>query len=208
VSFAFACIAASVPRVLVGRRARQRREELKDVWPDVVDNLASSVRAGLSLPEALTQLGEKGPESVRVPFAQFAADYRAGGRFGESLDVLKERLADPVGDRLVEALRVARDVGGHDLGRLLRTLSAFLREDIRTRGDLASRQSWTVNGARLAVAAPWALLALLSLRPEAVAAYDTGAGAMVLLVGGGVCVVAYRLMLRIGRLPEETRVLR
>jgi tight adherence protein B len=52
------------------------------------------------------------------------------------------------------------------------------------------------------------LLALLSLRPEAVAAYDTGAGAMVLLVGGGVCVVAYRLMLRIGRLPEETRVLR
>jgi tight adherence protein B len=31
---------------------------------------------------------------------------------------------------------------------------------------------------------------------------------LVLLIGGGVTVVAYRLMVRIGRLPEEERVLR
>ena len=30
------------------------RAELRDLWPDVVDNLASAVRAGLALPEALT----------------------------------------------------------------------------------------------------------------------------------------------------------
>src|SRR5699024_482283 len=110
--------------------------------------------------------------------------------------------------RIVEALRLTRDVGGTDLGRLLRTLSAFLREDARTRGELEARQSWTVNGARLAVAAPWVVLALLAGRPEMAATYASPAGTAVLALGGGCTVVAYRLMVRIGRLPEDVRVLR
>ena len=189
------------------RRRAQRGTELREVWPEAVDNLASGVRAGLSLPEALTQLGDRGPDQLRSAFRRFGEDYRATGRFAESLDRLKDNLADPVGDRVVEALRLAREVGGTDLGRLLRTLSAFLREDARTREELQTRQGWTVNAARLALCAPWALLLLLSTRPGAVAAYDTALGAVVLAVGGGVSLVAYRLMLRIARLPAERRVL-
>ena len=86
------------------------------------------------------------------------------GRFGECLDRLKERLADPVGDRVIEGLRLAREVGGGELGRLLRNLSGFLRDDARTRSELESRQAWTVNGARLAVAAPWVVLLLMSFQ--------------------------------------------
>jgi tight adherence protein B len=41
-----------------------------------------------------------------------------------------------------------------------------------------------------------------------VAAYDSSAGALVLLVGGAVSIAAYRLMLRIAALPVEQRVLR
>ena len=205
---AFGGFAAGLPLLLVRRRRAQRQVELREVWPEAVDNLASGVRAGLSLPEALTQLGDRGPEQLRPAFRRFGADYRAGGRFGPSLDALKAQLADPVGDRVVEALRLAGEVGGNDLGNLLRTLSAFLREDARTRAELHTRQGWTVNAARLALCAPWALLLLLSTRPGAVAAYDTAAGAVVLLVGGAVSLVAYRLMLRIARLPAERRVLR
>ena len=101
----------------------------------------------MSLPEALSQLGVRGPEPLREPFLGFAADYQVTGRFGDSLDRLKERLADPVGDRVVEGLRIAREVGGGELGRLLRSLSGYLREDARTRSELESRQAWTVNGA-------------------------------------------------------------
>jgi tight adherence protein B len=208
IALAFGLIASAAPFGLVRYRQRQRRAELRDLWPEVVDNLASGVRAGLSLPEALTQVGVRGPEELRRPFARFGEDYRATGRFYESLDRLKASLADPVGDRIVESLRMARDVGGSDLGRLLRTLSAFLREDARTRAELETRQGWTVNAARLAVAAPWIILALLSLRPEAVDAYNTPEGLVVLAVGGGLCLVAYRVMVRIGRLPQEERVLR
>ncbi|MDP9434660.1 MAG: type II secretion system F family protein [Actinomycetota bacterium] len=204
----FGAFAAAVPLLLVRRRRGRRSTELREVWPEAVDNLASGVRAGLSLPESLSQLGERGPEQLRSPFRRFGEDYRATGRFGESLDRLKANLADPVGDRVVEALRMARDVGGTDLGRLLRTLSAFLREDARTRSELETRQGWTVNAARLAVCAPWVLLLLLSSKPTAVEAYRSPAGTVVLLGGLGLSLVAYRVMMRIARLPVERRVLR
>lgn len=208
VAVAFGVLAGYLPMALVRYRVRQRRAELRELWPDAVDNLASAVRAGLSLPEALTQLGVRGPEPLRRPFVRFGEDYRATGRFHDCLDRLKERLADPIGDRIVESLRIAREVGGSDLGRLLRTLSAFLREDIRARSELETRQGWVVNAARLAVTAPWFMLGLLSLRTTAIRAYDSAAGVAVLAAGAGLCVLAYRLMLRLGRLPEEQRVLR
>jgi tight adherence protein B len=207
IGLSFGLMAGWLPLWLVRLRARRRRALLRDVWPEAVDNLTSAVRAGLSLPEALGQLSVRGPVELRPAFAAFAEDYRATGRFADCLDRLKASLADPVADRLVESLRIAREVGGSDLGRLLRTLSAFLREDARTRGELETRQSWTVNGARLAVAAPWIVLALLASRPQAVAAYDRPAGALVLAVGGVCSVAAYRLMIWIGRLPDERRVL-
>ena len=146
----------------------------------------------------------RGPEPLRPAFDAFALDYQVTGRFGESLDRLKDRLADPVGDRVVEGLRIAREVGGGELGRLLRNLSGYLREDVRTRCELESRQAWTVNGARLAVAAPWLVLLLMSFQSEVIHRYASPAGVVVLVVGAAVCVVAYRLMMRIGRLPVET----
>ncbi|SFK29373.1 type II secretion system F family protein [Cellulomonas sp. KH9] len=199
---------AAAPSALVRGRARRRLAAARGLWPDVVDHLASGVRAGLSLPEAVAQLGDRGPAELRAPFRAFAEDYRATGRFVDSLDVLKDRLADPVADRIIEALRLTRDVGGTDLGRLLRTLSTFLREDLRTRGEVEARQSWTVYAARLAVAAPWVVLAMLSTRPEAIRAYDSTAGAVVLVAGAVCTVVAYRVMVRVARLPDDPRVLR
>ena len=207
VALAFGAMGGYLPIAVLKGRARRRTRELAEVWPEAVDNLASAVRAGMSLPEALSALGERGPENLRAAFRSFALDYQVSGRFSDCLDRLKERLSDPVGDRVVESLRVAREVGGGDLGRLLRSLSGFLRDDARTRSELESRQSWTVNGARLAVAAPWLVLLLLCFQPEVIHRYATGAGVAILLGGAAACVVAYRLMVRIGRLPTERRIL-
>lgn len=206
VSVAFGVLAAYLPLAVVSGRRRRRQRELAEVWPEAVDNLASAVRAGLSLPEALMGLAHRGPEPLREAFAAFGTDYQVTGRFGESLDRLKDRLADPVGDRVAEGLRIAREVGGGELGSLLRNLSGYLRDDARTRSELEARQSWAVVGARLAVAAPWLVLLMLSFQGEVIGRYASTAGAVVLGVGGGVSVLAYRLMVRIGRLPVERRV--
>lgn len=204
----FAVLGAMGPTALARARARQRQTALRAVWPEVVDDLVSAIRAGMSLPEALIAIAERGPADVRDDFQRFAEDYRLTGRFAESLDRLKARLADPVADRIVEALRITREVGGSDLVRLLRTLAQLLREDLRTRGELEARQSWTVNGARLATAAPWVVLLLLSGRAETAEAFNSAEGIAVLAFGGAVSALAYWLMVRLGRLPEEARVLR
>jgi tight adherence protein B len=207
ISLVFGGFGSAVPYLLVRRLVARRRADLREVWPEVVDNLASAVRAGLSLPEALAALAVRGPEVLRGAFARFAADHRSTGRFSDSLDRLKDDLADPVGDRIVETLRVAREVGGSDLGRVLRTLALFLREDARARAELETRQGWVVQAARLAVAAPWVVLLLLATQQQTLAAYDSAVGTALLIGGGVVCFLAYRLMLRIGRLPQDVRVL-
>jgi len=205
---AFAGLAGWLPLGALRARRRRRLRELREVWPDAIDNLASGVRAGMSLPEAVAGLAERGPETLRAPFARFADDYHANGRFSTALDRLKDELADPTADRVVEALRLAREVGGSELGRTLRTLSGFLRDEQRVRKELEARQTWVVVAARMAFATPWAVLLLLATKPEAVAAYRGTGGAVVLAVGAAMAVAGYRMMLAIGRLPTEERVLR
>jgi tight adherence protein B len=202
-----AIVAAYIPLAVLRRRARTRAVALRSAWPDAVDMLGSAVRAGMSLPEAVIDLGVRGPEALRPAFTGFAADYRASGSFALALEQLKDTLRDPVADRVVVSLGIAREVGGSDLGKVLATLSDFLRQDARARGEIEARQSWTVNAARVAVAAPWITLLLLCTRPETVAAYSTATGAVILIGSAALSVVAYRVMTAIGRLPDEPRVL-
>lgn len=198
-------LGAILPLVVVRRRARAARRASRTVWPDVVDHLVSAVRSGLALPDSVSTLARSGPVATRAAFASFEADYRATGSFGYSADRLKVTLADPVADRLVETLRMARDVGGNDLTRVLRDLAAYLREDASLRAEVEARQGWIMNAARLGVVAPWIVLGMLATRTEAAHAYNTPTGALVILAGLVVTVLAYRLMMLIARLPEEKR---
>ena len=207
IGLCFGLFAGALPWAALVWQGNRRQIALREIWPDAIDNLRSAVRAGLTLPEALSQLADRGPEELRDAFADFTADYRSGARFDDALSRLKYTLSDPTADRLIAALKVTREVGGADIGRLLQTLSDFLRDDARTRAELEARQSWTVNGARLAVVAPWAVLLLLATQPQAAAAYQSVAGLIVLFGGMVISVICYRLMLRIGSLPAERRVL-
>jgi len=46
---------------------------------------------------------------------------------------------------------------------------------------------------------------VLASRHETLVAYDSAAGTMLILVGVVVTLVAYRMMIALGRLPEERR---
>ena len=196
---------AVLPAVVVSWRAAAYRRGAALVWPDAVDQLVSAIRSGLPLFEAVAALAESGPVPARAAFERFARDFRSTGSFALCLDELKERLADPVADRILETLRMAREVGGTELTSVLRTLGASLRAERAIRSELEARQGWLRIAARLGVAAPWLVLALLATRPEAAAAYNSPAGTLVIVAGLAVSVLAYRVMIGIGRLPEERR---
>lgn len=194
-----------LPAGVVVWRARAHRRATRVVWPDVVDHLVSAVRSGLALPDSVVTLAHSGPPITRAAFADFERDYRMTGGFADSLDRLKDLLADPVADRIIETLRMSREVGGNELTTVLRNLAIYLRQQAAIRSEVEARQSWVVNAARLGVAAPWVVLLLLSTRPEAAQAYNSPAGIALIVVGLGLSVVAYRIMIAIGRLPEERR---
>lgn len=194
------------PVAVLRRRAAQRDRQLRACWPDVVDGLVSAVRAGMSLPEAIADVARSGPLPLRPAFAACAAEHHATGSLATALDALERHLADPVADRVISALRIAREVGGSDLGTVLRTLAEMLRADARMREEISGRQSWTVSAARLAVAAPWLTLAVLCLRPESITAYRTFGGAVVIVTAAVLSVIAYRLMVVLARLPDEPRL--
>lgn len=206
---AFALVAAAAGALAPFAWLRARRSRLlrsrRALWPDVCDLLIASVRAGMSLPDAVASLAVSAPASLRPPFAAFARDVEASGHFDSSIERVKAALADPVADRIIETLRMARQVGGTELTTVLRALAASVRADATLRGEVEARQSWIRGAAVLGVVAPWVILVLLSLRPEGAEAYTSPEGMALIVFGAAISVVAFRLMVRIGRLPEPRR---
>jgi tight adherence protein B len=178
-----------------------------DIWPDVVDDLASAIRAGLSLPQAIVELCNSGPEILRPTFKLCSDQYQATGDFRAGLNLIAHNLKDPQADKFVASIQIAHEVGGADLGVLLRTLSEVMREEIVLRGEIVARQSWTVNGAKLAVAAPWITALVLSTRDTAANVYLSTNGIRMLAICAFISVFAYIAMMKIAKLPAEKRLL-
>jgi tight adherence protein B len=80
ISCCFGLFGAWLPITVLRWRAKRRSALLRTLWPDVVDHLRSAIRAGLPLPEALIQLGDKGPEELRHVFRDFAISVPTTGR--------------------------------------------------------------------------------------------------------------------------------
>jgi tight adherence protein B len=198
-------VAGVLPSAALAARARARQRARRAAWPDLVDHLVSSLRAGQPLAESVGSLAQVGMPETREPFRQFEREVRASGAVAPALDTLKHRLADPVADRLIETVRMARDVGGTELPTVLRNLAGSLRAELAVRAEAEARQSWVVSAARLGVAAPWIVLLLLSSRPEAASAYNSPPGLLVLGTGLVITAIAYRAMVALGRLPGERR---
>lgn len=199
-------VGAAGPHLLRVRRADAARRARRAAWPDALGDLLTAVRAGVPLPEAVAAAAAHGPAPLRPGFAVYAAAWRRGCSFTESLGALQRYFADADTDRVVVSLTLAASSGGRNVGRVLATQSDFLRADLRMRGEIESRQSWTVNAARVAVAAPWLAVAALSVRGEAASAYASPVGALVLLVTAVAGAIAYWVMTRLGALPQPSRL--
>lgn len=188
-------------------RRMRRRRVFQQCWPEAIELLASAVRVGDTLPAAMGVVADRGPEPLRPFFRGVVADHLVSGDFAGALERLRDDLADATPDRVVATLTLAHRVGGRELGRVLRMLATFLREDLATRQEIEARQSWTVVAARVAAAAPWIVLVMTATRPSAAGAYDSVEGAVVLVGGAIATIVGYRIMVALGRLSEEPRVL-
>jgi tight adherence protein B len=145
-ALAAAASAAAAPSVAERRRGRSARRVAATAWPRLLDDLRVRTGAlGRPIPQALLEVGARGPIELRPAFAEAAREWSLSTDLARMLHVLKDHLADPTADAVCETLLVAHEVGG-DLDGRLAALAEDRRTDLRHRAEAEARQA----GARVA----------------------------------------------------------
>ena len=186
-------------------RIERRERALRAVWPGLVDHLRQAVRSGAGVGDAVWALDDVVPTELRPSFDTYRQSLESGQTVAQALTRLKADIANPVADRIIEALRMAHEVGGPELPRILSDLQTSVRADWQVREDALAKQAWIRAASKLGVAAPWIVLVLISGRPETQASYSEPAGIALLIVGAVVSGFAFKLMQKLGTLPQEKR---
>lgn len=186
--------------------ANSRRRNLIKLWPEVIDSIYSAVAAGFSLADAIDELSLRGPLRIRDSFLRFSTRLDNGWNFSQAVDEIKAEFGEAHADRLCEVLRLTADQGSESLARTLKRQSQNLREELATLGQIEAKQGWVLGTAKIAIAAPWLVVAMLSLRSENAQVYNTLPGISILLLGFVVSIFAYRLVQQMGGLPTIPRV--
>jgi tight adherence protein B len=194
--------------LLIAQRKSEsaRTAAIQSGIPELIDILISGVQSGLSLNESLAGMADRGPEIFKDEFKRFNQEMRAHGDFRTALIRVKESLAEPNVDQVIEALLISRELGGAELLNILRLLSKFIREDLTLRREIVVKQSWIKNSAHLSAAAPWLLLLLLSTQPSTSEAFSTSGGVLILISGLGFTAIAYLWMNHLSKMPYPNRI--
>ena len=204
----FAIMSATISYLILSRKDSKREIALSNAWPEVIDHLLSGIQSGLSLTEALSGLGERGPEILRPYFQSFRTQLMSDGDFNLALNTLKKQFAQHGSDQIFEALMISKSLGGSELLHILRTVGDFLRQDLTLRREIEVKHSWIRNSAHLSAAAPWLLLLMLCTQPTTARAFSTSTGVGILATGILLTVAAYFWMNKLGQLPSTPRVFR
>lgn len=202
----FAIFSILITWIYLRNRDVRADAEMLKVWPEVIDHLISGIHSGLSLSEALAGLSTRGPEIIRPHFQEFRNELVNSGDFDRAIVNSKRQLNTHGGDQILEAILLAKSLGGSELLQIFRTLGDFLRQDLVLRKEIEIKHGWIKNSAHLSASAPWLLLLLLASQPGTAEAFAEPGGVFILGLGLFLTGLAYVWMARLGRLPIQPRV--
>ncbi|MFA9446296.1 type II secretion system F family protein [Egicoccus sp. AB-alg6-2] len=207
VPVAIGMVAAGTPLWSARARRHRRRELAREAWPRLIEEIRlNAVTLGRSIPQALLTVGMRGPEEMRPAFAAAHREWLISTDFERTLDVLRDRLADPTADAVCETLLIAHDVGGTEVDARLKALAADRMQDLQGRKDARAKQA-AVRFARLFVLLVPIGMAFVGLSiGEGRAAYASDAGQVFVLVALALIAGCWAWAGQLLRLPEEQRV--
>ncbi len=136
-------VGAFVPSYYIGRRARQRTQEIGSQLSDVLDLLVVCVEAGLGLSEAIKIVGsetERQNLKIGTELSTVSAELAAGATLGQALRSFGERTAvediKPLAATLVQSEKL-----GAQIGPALRSISDTMRTTRRLRAEEAAAKT-------------------------------------------------------------------
>jgi tight adherence protein B len=191
-----------VGALVAGRRERYRRAVERSV-PDVASAIADAISGGHSVRGALAAAAGslEGPSSAEL--ARVAADLELGASTGDALAAMRSRLRSDRVDSLATAL-LSQQVAGGDVAALMRRLAAASadRDRVADEARAATTQARFTGLLVVALPAGAALFAEL-LQPGFVSrVISAPASAAMLVAAGGLQVLGFALIRRLGR-PVE-----
>lgn len=194
------------PRAFFARRRSTRLDEVQSAWPDGLRDILASVSAGRPITHALNAVVQSGPEPLRVAFARFPLLARMLGTV-PALEIVKEELAHPTSDRVIEVLILAHERGGRIVKEILEDLVASTTRDLKVQQEIATDGLEMQINARAVVCLPWLVLLALTFNDGPFRDfYRSQAGLIVVLIGGALSAFGYTLISRLGRNVAEARV--
>ena len=142
IAIPFIFLSSAVTWSIIRSRAIKHEVAMGNIWPEVIDHIISGIHSGLSLSETLVGLSTRGPETLRPIFSEFHKELLHTGDFTLAVSRLKSRFNSHSSDQILEALLLAKALGGSELLQIFRTLGDFLREDLALRKEIAIKHSW------------------------------------------------------------------
>jgi tight adherence protein B len=197
---------ALFPRGYFSRRRRIRMRAVQAVWPDGLRDIVASIAAGRSLTQAVNALAATGPPALREAFARFPELARVLGTV-PALELVKEELADPTSDRVIEVLLLAHERGGPIVRSILEDLVDATTRDLKLLDALETEGLEMRINARAVVVLPWLVLVALTARAGPFRDFYRSSGGFVTLVLAACMTGVGMLFLgRLGRDEDEERV--
>ncbi|MFP4512116.1 MAG: type II secretion system F family protein [Acidimicrobiales bacterium] len=207
-ALALAVFGGSAPVASYRFRRAQRRARSQEAWPRMIEEIRLRTGAlGRSIPQALFEVGARGPHELRPAFDEAHREWLLTTDFERTIAVLKDQLADPTADVTCETLLVAHQLGGADLGRRLTALAEDRIQDVQGRKDARAKQAGARLARRFVILVPIGMAVVGLQIGEGRAAYGTVHGQVVVLVAIGLVAICWAWAGQIMRLPETERVL-
>lgn len=128
-------VVAVVPVLVLQRQARVLGEKADRQLPDVLGQLASSLRSGHSLNQALEAASEQADAPLGPQFARVIAETRVGRSLEEALAAMAERVGSNDLRWTVRAMMIQARTGGK-LSDVLEVLAEFMRDREEVRREV------------------------------------------------------------------------
>ncbi|MCS7040223.1 MAG: type II secretion system F family protein [Caldilineales bacterium] len=118
------------PALQLRRRRAARLRQFEDNFPNVLDLLVGSLRAGQGLLHAIQIVAQEMPEPVASEFDRVVRETSLGYSLQDALDHLVERVGSEDLHMTVTAIQINYEVGGN-LAEVLHTISETIRDRLR-----------------------------------------------------------------------------
>ena len=143
--------------IWVRNKARKVRDDFGEQLPENLDVLASALRAGHSLANAMGVVADEAPEPSKREFKRVVTDEQLGIPLDEALEVTAKRMQSSDMDQVAVLALVQREAGGNTAEVLDQvTTNIRARMDVRRLVTVLTTQgkfsSWVVAGVPIGVA--------------------------------------------------------